>query len=77
MSNFGGDDQFYQTTLNEAKKKIEIIDSQIEEELAKVKDVIENLQEQKKAVRQIYDGACMILGVENIFEEEDEETSGE
>ncbi len=65
------DKTFYETTLNEAKHKIEIIDSKIEEELARVKETINSLQEQKKAVRQIYDGAAVILGVTNDFEEEE------
>lgn len=59
---------FYESTLKEAKKQIEIIDQKIEDELARVKDVINQLQEQKKATRLIYDGACAILGAENEFE---------
>lgn len=62
---------FYETTLKESKKQIEIIDAKIEEELARVKDTINQLQEQKKAVRQIYDGAALVLGVSNEFEEEE------
>ena len=62
---------FYESTLKESKKQIEIIDAKIEEELARVKETINNLQEQKKAVRQIYDGAASILGVRNEFEDEE------
>jgi hypothetical protein len=62
---------FYESTLKEAKKQIEIIDAKIEEELARVKDVINQLQEQKKATRLIYDGACAILETKNEFEEID------
>jgi hypothetical protein len=65
------DKAFYETTLREAKNKIEIIDAKIEEELARVKETINMLQEQKKAVRQIYDGAAAILGEPNEFEEEE------
>jgi hypothetical protein len=65
------DKSFYESTMKEAKKKIEIIDATIEEELARVKEKINRLQEQKKAVRQIYDGACVILEVKNEFEEEE------
>jgi hypothetical protein len=71
MSEFNIDDKsFYETTLREAKNKIEIIDAKIEEELARVKETINMLQEQKKAVRQIYDGAAQILGSPNEFDEE-------
>jgi ElaB/YqjD/DUF883 family membrane-anchored ribosome-binding protein len=66
---------FYESTLREAKKQIEIIDAKIEEELSRVKDVISQLQEQKKSTRLIYDGACSILSTKNEFEES--ETSPE
>lgn len=62
---------FYESTLKESRKQIEIIDAKIEEELARVKETINRLQEQKKAVRQIYDGAALILGVPNEFEDEE------
>ncbi len=78
MANLDKDaNAFYETTLKESKKQIEIIDAKIEEELARVKETINGLQEQKKAVRQIYDGAALILGVKNEFEEEDEEKGEE
>jgi len=78
MTNLQEEDKtFYETTLNEAKHKIEIIDAKIEEELARVKETINGLQEQKKAVRQIYDGAAVILGVSNDFEEEENGESEE
>lgn len=65
---------FYQHAMKEAKKQMEIIDAKIEEELARVKETINVLQDQKKAVRQIYDGAVQILGVKNEFEEEEQKT---
>lgn len=64
---------FYETTLRESKKQIEIIDAKIEEELARVKETINKLQEEKKGVRQIYDGAALVLGVKNEFEEAEKE----
>lgn len=60
---------FYESTLKESKKQIEWIDAKIEEELTRVKELINQLQEQKKATRLIYDGACQILGVKNEFED--------
>jgi hypothetical protein len=70
MTTFGEDNrEFYETTLNEAKKQIEIIDAKIEEELARVKETINQLQEDKKAVRQIYDGAALMLGIKNEFDD--------
>jgi hypothetical protein len=64
--------QFYRHTLEMTKKGIEELNGQIEEELAKVKDRLADLQAKKNAAKQIYDGACKILGVENDLERADE-----
>jgi hypothetical protein len=47
------------------------LDRMIEEELAKVKDRLAELQNAKKAARQMYDAACMRLGVPNDMDAED------
>ena len=65
-------DQFYRQTLEMTKKGIEELNVQIEEELAKVKDRLADLQAKKNAAKQIYDGACKILGVENDLEKTEE-----
>ena len=62
---------FFEQTLKESKKQIALIDSEIEEKLARVKEEINDLQEQKKSARQIYDGAATVLGTKNEFEEDD------
>jgi ElaB/YqjD/DUF883 family membrane-anchored ribosome-binding protein len=64
--------KFYQKTLEITKKSIEELNAQIEEELAKVKDRLADLQAKKNAAKQIYDGACRILGVENDLEKTEE-----
>ena len=64
--------QFYENTLQVTKAEIDELDAQIEEELAKVKDRLAELQAAKKAARQMYDAACMRLGVPNELEDEDE-----
>jgi hypothetical protein len=68
--------QFYQQTLEMTRRQINDLNAQIEEELAKVKDRLAELKNAKDAAKQIYDGACKMLGVENDLEEE-EETAGE
>lgn len=68
--------QFYQHTLEMTRKQINDLNGQIEEELAKVKERLAELQNAKNAAKQIYDGACKILGVENDLEKE-EEASGD
>ena len=64
--------QFYQQMLDMTRKQIGDLNAQIEEELAKVKERLAELQNSKNAAKQIYDGACKILGVENDLEKEDE-----
>jgi ElaB/YqjD/DUF883 family membrane-anchored ribosome-binding protein len=64
--------QFYRQTLEMTKRQIEDLNAQIEEELAKVKERLAELQNAKNAAKQIYDGACKILGVENDLEKEEE-----
>lgn len=64
--------QFYRQTMEMTKKQIGDLNAQIEEELAKVKERLAELQNAKNAAKQIYDGACKILGVENDLEKEEE-----
>ena len=63
--------QFWQTTLDMTRKQINDLNGQIEDELAKVKERLAELQNAKNASKQIYDGACKILGMENDLEKED------
>lgn len=63
--------EFFQTTLDMTKKQIGELNGQIEEELSKVKERLAELQNAKNAAKQIYDGACKILGVANDLEGED------
>ena len=68
-------EQFYQSTLEMTRKQINDLNAQIEEELSKVKERLADLQARKNAAKQIYDGACKMLGVENDLEK-DEESGG-
>jgi hypothetical protein len=65
--------QFYKQTLEMTRKQINDLNDQIEEELSKVKDRLAELKNSKDAAKQIYDGVCKILGVENDLEKEEEE----
>lgn len=69
------DDQrkFYENSLTMTRQEIGELDRLIEEELAKVKDRLAELQNAKKAARAMYDAACMRLGVPNELEEEEDE----
>jgi len=70
-------EKFYRQTLDVTRKQIEELNGQIEEELAKVKERLADLQARKNAAKQIYDGACRILGVENELEPAEEQESQE
>jgi hypothetical protein len=58
----------YEVTRQMAKEELENLDKEISEELAKVKDKLLELQQAKKAVKQIYDGACTRMGVKSVLE---------
>jgi hypothetical protein len=57
--------------MDMTRRQISELNGQIEEELAKVKERLADLQNAKNAAKQIYDGACKILGVENDLDKED------
>jgi hypothetical protein len=61
--------KFYEHTLEMTRKEISEVEGQIQEELAKVKDRLAELQNAQKAARQMYDAACMRLGIPNDLEE--------
>ena len=62
----------YEGMLNTTRAQIDQYDRQIEEELAKVRERLTELEQGKKAARQIYDGICTLLGIPNDLEEEGE-----
>jgi ElaB/YqjD/DUF883 family membrane-anchored ribosome-binding protein len=68
------DDQrkFYENTLKVTKKEISDLEANIQEELAKVKERLAELQNAQKAARQMYSAACLRLGIQNDLEESEE-----
>jgi hypothetical protein len=69
------DDQrsFYEDARARTKTEIDEFQSQIDAELAKVKDRIQGLKQGADAARQMYDAACLMLGEPNEKEEEESE----
>lgn len=63
--------KFYETTLQVTKSEISELKDSIEEELAKVKDRIAELQSAINASKQMYSAACSRLGVANDLDDED------
>jgi hypothetical protein len=64
--------KFYRQTMEMTRKQIVDLNAQIEDELSKVKERLADLQARKNAAKQIYDGACKMLGVENDLEKVEE-----
>jgi butyrate kinase len=69
--------KFYENTLSVTRQEMEELDHMIEEELAKVKDRLAELQNAKKASRQMYDAACLRLGIPNELETEEGQGAAE
>ena len=63
--------KFYESTLQVTRQEINDLKEQIDQELAKVKDRIAELQEAINASKQMYAAACARLGVANDLEEEE------
>jgi hypothetical protein len=63
--------QKFELARQMAKDELEQIDREINVELTRVKERLLELQRAKKAVKQIYDGACARIGVRNMIEMRD------
>jgi ElaB/YqjD/DUF883 family membrane-anchored ribosome-binding protein len=63
--------KFYETTLQVTKQEIGDLKDQIEEELAKVKDRIADLQSAINASKNMYAAACQRLGLNNDLDDEE------
>jgi ribosomal protein L11 len=60
--------QKYEVTRQMAQEELQQLDKEISAELAKVKEKLLELQQAKKAVKQIYDGACARMGIKSSLE---------
>jgi hypothetical protein len=63
--------QKFELARQMAKDELEQIDREINIELARVKQRLLELQRAKKAVKQIYDGACARIGIKSVIEMRD------
>lgn len=62
-------EELYKKTMNQAKAQLETIDEEMEREIQKAREKLARLQESKRAFRQVYEGAAVLLDVE--FEPEE------
>ncbi|NIM90286.1 MAG: hypothetical protein GTO17_04980 [Candidatus Aminicenantes bacterium] len=67
----------YRETLEQTRERINSIEMEMAEELEKTKKRLQELLEEKKAMRKIYDGIALLLGVENEFEKQETEEGAE
>jgi hypothetical protein len=58
----------YEETLVMAQEELDKFDQELAAEIARSKERIRELQEARKAVKQIYDGACARLGLKSNIE---------
>ena len=63
--------QKFEIARQMAREELEQLDKEINTELVRVKEKLLELQQAKKAVKQIHDGACARLGVKSIIEMKD------
>ncbi len=70
-------EELYRKTMEEAKKQMDHIEEEMEEEIQKIRAKLAKLQEIKKTIRQIYEGTAKLLGVELEEEEQPEEDASQ
>lgn len=63
--------QKYDSARQMAKEELDQLDREINAELARVKERLLELQQAKRAVKQIYDGACARMGIKSVIEMKD------
>ena len=56
-------EELYKKTMEEAKRQLESIDSEMEKEIQKARERLAKLQESKKSYQQVYEGAAKLLGI--------------
>ena len=67
----------YKKAMDEAKKELDNVDSNMQEEIQKARQKLAELQESKKHYRQIYEGTALLLGIKVEPEEESDLSQAE
>ena len=63
-------EELYRKTMDEVKRQLDSIDSQVEQELQKVRERLAQLQESKKSLKMVYEGTAKLLGIDSDLDEE-------
>jgi hypothetical protein len=66
-------EELYKKTMAETEKQLKNIDSQMEEEIQKLRAKLAKIQENKKSIKQIYIGIADLLGIEVEIDDDEEE----
>jgi hypothetical protein len=61
----------YEAMKQMAREELDHLDKELSEEVARARQRIEELQNAKKAMKQIYDNTCTLLGVKSVVEMKD------
>ncbi len=61
----------YETMRQMARDELDHLDKELSEEVARARQKIEELQNAKKVMKQIYDNTCALLGVKSVIEMKD------
>ncbi len=61
----------FEQTRQMAKEELDSLDREISAELARAREKLLEFQQAKKAVKQIYDGACARMGIQSVLEATD------
>jgi hypothetical protein len=75
-------EELYKKTMDEAKLQFENIDTEMEQEIQKTREILAGLQASKKHFQQIYEATANLLGIEVEVEndgqgEDDEAETGD
>jgi hypothetical protein len=63
-------EEIYRKAMEAAKKELDSVDENMQEEIQKARQRLAELQESKKHYRQIYEGTALLLGLKVEPEEE-------
>ena len=61
----------YEAMKQMARDELDHLDKELSEEVARARQKIEELQNAKKVMKQIYDNTCALLGVKSVVEMKD------
>jgi hypothetical protein len=68
-------EDLYKKTMEEAKRQLDGIDGEMEDELQKARERLAKLQESKKSFKQIYMSTAELLGAKVEIEDDEEENA--